>query len=168
MAGLLSRWRSNMSSGTFRFLINCWGPFVGAGISITKITSDYRQIDVRMKQHWYNTNYVGTHFGGSIYAMTDAFYMLILLRNLGHEYIVWDKAASIDFKKPGRGTLHASFTFSVEEIDAVRANANSMGKYVFDKPVDITNDQGEVVASVIKTLYVRHKPQDVSKGQITS
>ena len=103
-----------------RIIINLWGPFLGAGIKITKISADYRLVKVSMKLTWFNTNYVGTHFGGSIYAMTDPFYMFILIKNLGNNYVVWDKAAQINFLKPGRGTLHATFTMTKEEIKHIR------------------------------------------------
>ena len=157
MSSQLMKWRNNLSSGWFKFFINIWPPFVGAGIKVSQISPDYRLVEVRIKQHWYNSNYVGTHFGGSMYAMTDPFYMLILIKNLGHDYIVWDKAAAIDFKKPGRGTLRAVFTFTPEDIAAVKKEADSAPKYIFDKPVDILNEANEVVASVVKTLYVKRK-----------
>lgn len=162
MSGIV-KWRKSMSSGVFRFFINVWPPFLGAGIKVTQITKDYRFIEVKMKQHWYNTNYVGTHFGGSMYAMTDAFYMLILLKNLGNGYVVWDKAAVIEFKKPGRHTLRAVFTFSEEEIKSIKQKTDELGKFIFDKPVDIIDESNQVVASVIKTLYVRKKNATVSQ-----
>jgi hypothetical protein len=89
--------------------------------------------------------------------MTDPFYMLMLIKNLGDNYIVWDKAAYIDFKKPGRNTLHASFVFSAEELEDIRKKADENEKYVFDKHVDVFDEQGDVVASIVKTLYVRRK-----------
>lgn len=78
-------------------------PFVGAGIRVTKVTPDFRQMEVKMKLKWYNKNYVGTHYGGSIYSMTDPFYMLMLIQILGKDYFVWDKAAH--FKAGKDGTL---------------------------------------------------------------
>lgn len=155
--------RKPVSAGVFRFFINLWPPFLGAGIKIAKMTPDYREITVVLKQHWYNTNYVGTHFGGSMYMMSDAFYMLILLHNLGTNYIVWDQAANIQFKKPGRGTLTANFSFTDEELQSIRDQADRNDKYVFDKPVNITNKDNEIVATVIKTLYVRNKAKIKTK-----
>lgn len=154
------RLADKVSANTLRRLINLWPPYWGAGIKVIKITEDYRKIEVAMKLKWFNTNLVGTHFGGSIYAMTDPFYMLILLKNLGKQYIVWDKAAYIDFKKPGRGTLHATFTLSTEEIDKIRQHADQQAKYIFDLSIDVIDQQGEVVASIVKTLYVRRKHQE--------
>lgn len=156
---LLRRLTDKLSANWLRRIINLWSPFRGAGIKIQKISPDFRYVEVSMQLHWYNRNYLGTHFGGSIFAMTDAFYVIMLIRNLGSGYIVWDKAAHIDYKKPGRGTLHVVFTLSEDEIQLVRNKADQNDKYVFDRSVDVLNEQGEVVASVIKTIYVRKKPK---------
>ena len=91
---------SNSSHG-LRRAVNFWPPFLGAGIRVKHISPDMKFIEVQMKLRWWNANYVGTHFGGSLFAMTDAFYMLMLMANLGRDYIVWDKTASIRYRKPG-------------------------------------------------------------------
>ncbi len=140
-----------------RVLMNRWRPFWGAGIKVDWISPDYSTIKASLTLHWYNQNYVGVHFGGSIFVLTDAFYMLILMKQLGSDYIVWDKAACIEFKKPGRGKIEAVFSFTPEEIKVIRAAADSQEKYIFERPVDVVDEEGEVVASVMKTLYVRQK-----------
>src|SRR5689334_18498320 len=89
--------------------INFYSPYLGAGVRVTRVSEDFRQVDVEMPLRFYNRNYVGTHFGGSLYSMCDPFYMLMLIHILGPEYIVWDKAAAIRFKKPGKGVVKASF-----------------------------------------------------------
>ena len=88
-----------------RWFMNLWFPFLGAGIRVTRLQSDWKAIDVEMKLRSWNSNYVGTHYGGSLYSMTDPFYMLMLIENLGRDYIVWDKAATIRFRKPGKGKV---------------------------------------------------------------
>ena len=98
-----------MKAALFKTMINLYPPYLGAGIHIARISNDYRDLLVTMKLRFYNRNYVGTHFGGSLYAMIDPFYMLMLMQMLGPEYIVWDKSATIEFKKPGRGTVSAHF-----------------------------------------------------------
>jgi acyl-coenzyme A thioesterase PaaI-like protein len=153
----LQRARDNMPLGLLKMIINLWPPLLGAGISIKDMATDYSFVDVTLKLRWYNKNYVGTHFGGSIFAMTDPFYMLMLIKNLGDGYIVWDKAARIDFKKPGRGTLQAHFEMTPEIIKQVKDNTSNNQKYIFDLPIDVVNEQKEVVATVIRTLYVRTK-----------
>lgn len=134
--------------------INAWPPFLGAGIQVTRMGS--KAIDVEMKLRFWNRNYVGTHFGGSLYSMTDPFFMLMLLDNLGPEYLVWDKAATIRFKKPGRGKVRAEFRLSDEQIDEIRrAAANGKTEPTF--VVQVKDESGEVVAEVEKVLWVKRK-----------
>ena len=106
--------------GVTKFIFNRWRPFWGACIHIDRIAPDFRTVEVSLKLRWYNQNYVGVHFGGSIFVITDAFYMLMLARNLGKNYIVWDKAARIEYKKPGRGTIKAKLTLSRTGISEMR------------------------------------------------
>ena len=113
-----------------RLFLNTYLPFLGAGIRVDHISDDFLAIDVRMPLYRGNKNYVGTHFGGSLYTMTDPFFMVMLMENLGKDYIVWDKAANIDFIAPGRGTVKAHFRLSEEEIERVRLAAES-GKAVY-------------------------------------
>jgi acyl-coenzyme A thioesterase PaaI-like protein len=142
-----------------RRLGNLWLPFWGAGISIAYVSPDYREIHVQMKLRWYNRNYVGTHFGGSLYAMTDPFYMMMLINNLGREYIVWDKGAHIEFVKPGRSTVRAHFVLTADQIQKIKNTVDQEGKYVFELPVEVLSESEQIVASVQKTLYVRRKRQ---------
>lgn len=157
LAQLLRKSAHQIPANMLRIIGNFWSPFRGAGIKITYVSPDYREIRVQLKLRWFNKNYVGTHFGGSMYAMTDPFYMMMLINNLGPRYIVWDKAASIDFKIPGRGIVRTHFVLSENEIQAIKAKADELGKYVFDKTVNVVDESGAVVASVIKTLYVRNR-----------
>jgi len=157
LAQFLRKNANKIPASLLRRLGNLWLPFWGAGIKIVYVSPDYREIRVKMKLRWYNKNYVGTHFGGSMYAMTDPFYMMMLINNLGSDYIVWDKGAKIDFQKPGRGTLSVVFKLDEEQINEIKQKADNDGKYVFNIPVVVVNDSGEVVASVSKTLYVRKK-----------
>lgn len=143
--------------GILRRLANWWLPFRGAGIKVLSVSPDYHRVEVEMRLRWFNKNYVGTHFGGSLYAMADPFLMMMLMNNLGQNYIVWDKAAKIDFRKPGRGTVHVCFQIDEDEIQKIKSMADAQGKYVFDKVVNIVDESGDVVAEVIKTLYVRRR-----------
>lgn len=151
-----------MKPGIFRRLINLWPPFLGAGIKVREISDDYTDFKVDMKLTVFNRNYVGTQFGGSIYAMTDPFYMLILMKNLGKDYIVWDKSAEVRFKLPGKGKLTAHFNISKEKIAEIKAQADSNYKVEPTFTVQVKDEKGNVVAEVDKVLYVRrkdHKPQ---------
>lgn len=138
-------------------LINLWPPYLGSGIRVTRISEDLRTYEVRMKLRWYNRNYVGTHYGGSLYSMCDPFFMLILLEGLGRGYEVWDKWASIRFRRPGRGTVHATFHVPDAEIEAIRRQADSEGKAEPRFTVEIRDGSGETVAEVEKLLHVRPK-----------
>ncbi len=140
-----------------RTFLNIWPPFLGAGIRIKRLATDWREIDVEMKLRWWNANYVGTHYGGSLYSMADPFFMLMLIENLGKDYIVWDKAASIRFKKPGRGKVSASFRLSEEQIGEIRQALLSQQKIERVFKVEIKEESGGVVAEVEKLIHVRKK-----------
>jgi len=124
---------------------------------VRKISPDYKEIIVQMKMRWYNRNYVNTHFGGSLYAMTDPFFMVMLIRILGKEYVVWDKAVHIDFIKPDRGTVTARFIIKEEQIKNILANTSNGQKYLPEFFVGIANEAGETVARVTKMMYIRKK-----------
>ncbi len=146
-----------MQSRYLRLLINLYPPYWGTGITVKCISPDFREICVQMKMRGYNRNYVKTHFGGSLYAMTDPFYMIMLIHILGNEFVVWDKAAHIDFIKPSQGTVTARFLINKEQIERIRNNTSSGQKYFAEFSVDIENQAGEKVARVVKTLYIRKK-----------
>ena len=132
-------------------------PFLGAGIRIARMSEDLREIDVEMKLHWWNRNYVRTHYGGSLYSMADPFYMVMLIENLGPGYIVWDKAATIRFRRPGKGTVRAEFRLTQEQIDSLRAQADSQGRIEPTFNVQVLDESGEIVAEVEKLLHIRRK-----------
>ena len=142
-----------------RWMLNLYPPYLGAGIRVQHISPDMRSIRVAMKLTRWNRNYVGTQFGGSLYAMVDPFYMLLLIERLGRDYIVWDKAASIDFIAPGRGPVFASFAIDQAFIDQVRERTAGGDKYLPELPVEVRDGSGALVARVNKTLYVRLKPR---------
>src|SRR5580700_2499711 len=145
------------SSHALRRWINLWPPFLGAGIRVKRVAPDMKAVDVEMKLRFWNANYVGTHFGGSLFAMTDPFYMLMLMANLGRDYIVWDKAATIRYKKPGRGTVHAEFRISDSQIDDIREKLKTQPKYEPVFTVEVKDEAGVVIAEVEKLIYVRKK-----------
>ena len=104
-----------------------------------------------------NRNYMGTHFGGSLFAMTDPFYMLMLIKNLGKEYNVWDKAGAIEFIKPVKGTVRSVFNLTEERIRQIRWKASNGEKHFEDFRVDVVDKHEEVIARVKKTIYIRKK-----------
>jgi acyl-coenzyme A thioesterase PaaI-like protein len=136
-----------------------WPPFLGAGISVRSLSEDFRDAVVVLKLGRLNRNYVGTHFGGSLYAMTDPFFMIMLMKNLGPEYLVWDKEGHIEYVAPGRGTVSAHFHLSEHRIAEVREQASGGEKIFPEFHVSVKDEAGAVVARVRKTLYVRLKPR---------
>ncbi len=143
--------------------LNLYPPFLGAGIRVRRISEDFRTIDVEMPLRFWNRNYVGTHFGGSLYSMCDPFFMVMLIENLGPDYIVWDKAATIRFKKPGKGVMKATFTLLPEKIEEIRSQADSQVKVEPRFQVVVTDAEGNVVAEVDKLLYVKKKVKSPGK-----
>lgn len=135
--------------------VNLYPPFLGAGIRSRRI--DALTIQVEMPLTWLNRNIFGTHFGGSLYAMCDPWFALILLRALGEGYIVWDKAASIQFVRPGRSTVRATFHIPPERVEEIRQEAEGKSKVEPLFNVEVLDLEGQVVARVEKLLYVRKK-----------
>lgn len=138
-------------------IINYYGPFLGAGVKLEKMTKDYRHARVSMNLTFYNKNYMGTQFGGSLYAMTDPWYMLMLIKNLGRDYIVWDKAATINFRKPGRGKVTAEFNLTDEHLNEIKKHLETEKKMDYHFKVEIKDDEGKLIADVDKVLYIRRK-----------
>jgi acyl-coenzyme A thioesterase PaaI-like protein len=139
-------------------LFRIYPPYLGAGIRVTAVDQDLRWIEVAMDLTVWNRNYVGTHFGGSLYAMCDPFYMFLVMERLGRDFVVWDKSATIDFLKPGRGRVVARFEVSDDELARIRAEVATAGKS-HPRFVAVVRDAGgEVVARVGKVLSVRPRP----------
>jgi Domain of unknown function (DUF4442) len=140
-----------------RVMFNLWPPLMGAGIRITRIQADWREVDVEMKLRRWNANYVSTHYGGSLYSMTDPFYMVMFIEILGRDFIVWDKAASIRFRRPGRGTVYAKFRITEEQIAEIREALKTAEKIDREFGVDVKSADGEIIAEVKKLLQFRKK-----------
>ncbi|MFJ6672477.1 DUF4442 domain-containing protein [Actinosynnema sp. NPDC091369] len=155
-----------MKASRLRRGMNLWPPFLFAGIRVVELSDDYRHVKVRMRMHWWNRNYVGTHFGGSLFAMTDPFWMLLVLHHLGREHVVWDRAGEIEFVKPGRGTVHAEFHLTDEHLDELRARAEGDNKALMWFATDVVDSAGEVVARTRKQVYARRKHRKSVDGGV--
>jgi acyl-coenzyme A thioesterase PaaI-like protein len=143
-----------------RRMLNLWPPFLFAGVHVRAIGEDWRSAEVELRMRRWNRNYVGTHFGGSLFAMTDPFWMLLTLHALGRDYMVWDQAGEIRFLKPGRGTVRAVFRLEDAVLDEIRAAAADGSKQLRWFETDIVDDAGETVARVRKQVYVRLKRRE--------
>ena len=137
--------------------LQSYPPYAGAGVLVTYIAADASEIRVEMPLTEENVNYVGTHFGGSLYSMVDPHLMFLMMKRLGPDYVVWDKEATIDFRKPGLGTVRATIRITEEEVEAVRSATADGDKHLPQWTLEILDEQHEVVATVLKTLYVRRK-----------
>ena len=140
---------------SLRRRINGYAPYSGARIEVTHISPDASEIRVRMRLDEDNKNLVGTHFGGSLYAMVDPHLMILLTHRLGPDYQVWDKSASIDFLQPGRGTVESTIRLSDAEVDRIRTATADGSKHLPEWTLEIVDEAGKPVAVVRKTLYVR-------------
>lgn len=146
-----------MNANLLRHGMNLWPPFWGAGIRVQNISSDFRSAKVKLKYGLMNRNIMGVHFGGSLFSMTDPFFMVMVSKNLGHDYVVWDRAAHIEFLKPGKGDVYAIFSLDQTEIDSLISEASSGNKVLRDFSVDVTDHNSDVVARITKTLYIRKR-----------
>lgn len=142
--------------------MNLWPPFLGAGIHVKHISENWRKIVVGLNHFGLNGNYMGTHFGGSLFAMTDPFLMLMLIRNLGKQYNVWDKSAAIEFITPTRERVTATFLLDGDQLERIRRSTADGGKHFETFTVGVTDRRGREVAKVRKTIYIRKKPQGAS------
>jgi Domain of unknown function (DUF4442) len=141
-------------------LMSVYPPLAGAGVRVRRIGTDPLAFESSMKLRWWNRNYVGTHFGGSLYTMTDPFFMIILIHELGREFVVWDKSATIRFRRPGRGTVRARFEIAPARLDEIRAQARDQGRAEPVFAVEVVDAAGETVAEVDKTVSVRLRDRD--------
>ena len=146
-----------LSARGLRRVMNLWPPYLFSGVRVRAIAEDWRHAEIELRSHWWNRNYVGVHFGGNLFSMTDPFWMLLTMNALGKDYIVWDKAGAIDFRKPGRGTVRAHFRLDDAMLEEIRAATADGEKYLRWCETEIVDADGEVVARVRKQLYIRRK-----------
>jgi acyl-coenzyme A thioesterase PaaI-like protein len=136
-------------------LLGVFPVFVAAGVRVTHVSKALDRVDVEMGLHPWNVNWVGTHFGGSLYAMCDPFLMILLMERLGSGFVVWDKAATIQFKRPGRMRVRASFRVDDDTLRAIRADVDARGRAQPTFEIDVVDDEGNVVCHVQKVISVK-------------
>lgn len=138
-----------------RLKFNFFPAYRGTGARVLYIAADYREIRIKIPLNWRTRNYVGTIYGGSMYGGIDPIYMLMLIKNLGRNYIVWDKSATIRFKKPGKETLFAEFLLTPDELDAIRRTLDTQRSVDRIYQVELRDMTGTVHAEIEKTLYIK-------------
>ncbi|KAD4060583.1 DUF4442 domain-containing protein [Arthrobacter yangruifuii] len=137
--------------------MNVWPPFAFTGIRITRLDPGYWGACVRLRSYWWNKNVAGVHFGGSLFAMTDPFWMMLLLHHLGRDHVVWDRAAEVEFLKPGKGEVRVEFALDPADVERLRTLASGGAKVLEWFSADVVDSTGDVVARVRKQVYVRQK-----------
>lgn len=148
-----------MRATTFRRLMNLWPPFLCNSIRVQSLSDDYRETSVVLRLRPWNRNYVHSQFGGNLFAMTDPFWMLLVMHQLGNDYYVWDKAGAIEFVAPGREDVYAHFELESSVVDEVRSAAANGQKVLRWFETEVKTASGEVIAVVRKQIYVRLKPK---------
>ena len=147
-----------MKPSTLRRGMNLWPPFLFSGIHVASIAGDWRSARVELRMRPWNRNYVGTDFGGSLVAMPAPFWMILVKERLGPDHYVWDQAGEIEFLKPGRGTVHATFELEDGTVEAIRSATADGAKHLHWFQTEVTGAEGDVIARVRKQVYARRKP----------
>ncbi|HEY6912484.1 MAG TPA: DUF4442 domain-containing protein [Myxococcales bacterium] len=145
--------------GNDRFLkmLRFYPPYLGAGVSVAFVAPDLSVLEVEMKLSAWNQNFVGTQFGGSLYSMCDPFFMLMLMMQLGDGYVVWDKSASVEFLRPGRGKVKARFELPRARVEELRRETEEKGKINPAFEVTVVDAGGDAVARIRKVLSIRRR-----------
>ena len=146
-----------MTPRKLRRVLRWWPPFLFSGIRVLEVADDWSSARVELRRRWYSANYVGTHFGGSLFAMADPFWMILVMETLGRDYIVWDKAAEIEFVKAVREPVTVEFQVDPVAIAELRAATADGAKVLRWFETEIRTARGEVIARARKQLYVRRK-----------
>lgn len=146
-----------MKASTFRRVLNAWPPFFFNSIRVQQLSDDYSEARVVLHLRPWNRNYVRSQFGGNLFAMTDPFWMLLVMHQLGNDYVVWDKAGAIDFVAPGREHVYAHFKLDADVVNQLRHDAAGGAKVLHWFETDVVTANGDVIARVRKQVYVRLK-----------
>lgn len=141
----------------YKKLINFYPPFLGAGIRIKDYSKEGNSYLVEMKLRWYNRNVAGTHFGGSLYAMCDPFYVFAAYSHFGDDYIIWDKSASIQFVRPGVGRVTALFEIPLSRLAEMKNEVDNEKMRTFHFETEVLDSKNRVVSKVKKEIYIKKK-----------
>lgn len=148
----------SLQSRLIRWKFNFFPAYRRTGARITYVAADFGEVRIRLPLNRRTRNVVGTLFGGAMYAAVDPIYMVMLIQRLGPDYIIWDKAADIRFKRPGRETLYGRFVIDPDEVDLIREQLENRSKLDRVYVAELADAAGRVHASFEKTLHIRRKP----------
>lgn len=141
----------------FRTMMNWYPMYFGTGGKILFWSGDNAEVHLRLKLNVWTYNYVGTIFGGSMFAACDPFYMVMLLRTLGRDYVVWDKSASIRFRKPARKPLYTVLKLTPEVIDEIKKKTLEHGHCTQLFVIQWLDAAGALHAEVERHCYIAGK-----------
>ncbi len=155
--------RESLRSWIDRLRFNLYPAFRGTGAKVIYIAEDRRTIRIALPLNWRTRNIFGTLFGGAMYAATDPLYAILIKVGLGPGYIVWDKAGTIRYRKPGRSTLYAECSVSEGELADLRQRLEVEASVDLDYEIPLTDAGGVVHAVVMKTIFVARKEAYLNK-----
>ena len=154
---LITEKKESFRSRWFRRLMNLYPMYFGTGGKILFWSSDSSEVHLRLGLNLWTRNYVGTIFGGSLFSASDPFYMLMLMKQLGDRYVVWDKTAHIRFRKPGRARMYAALRILPEELDRIREEVKANGHATKTFSIRWMDKQGAVYAEIERQCYIADK-----------
>jgi hypothetical protein len=135
-----------------------WSPmYRRTTAKLIEVSDDLHYVKIRLKLNWKNRNYAGSMFGGSMLSATDPIYMIQLIQILGNDYVVWDKAVTAKYKRPGKGTIYGEFAFTPEEIEDIKLQVKTKQQVDLEKTMQLVNAKAEIIAEFSKTIYVAEK-----------
>lgn len=149
--------RRRRSAKTMQRFMRFWAPFLGLGLRIDEISADWSVVRVSLPLTRWNRNQMGTAYGAGLFAMTDAFHVLMLMNRLGKGYLVWDSRAEIEYVRPGTGTVYGTYEVDDACLHDLREAADRGEKVLHWFDCDLVNDAGQTVARVRRQVYVRKK-----------
>jgi len=154
---LKTKLTENIRTRLYRHAMNVFPAIFGTGVKILFIEDKWHEVQLRLGVNFWSRNYVGTIFGGSMFSATDPFYMIMLYRILGTEYVVWDKSATIRFKRPGTEKIYARLLLTPDFIEKVKNEVLEKGEMSYELKVNWVNKNEKVIAEIDRTLYVATK-----------
>lgn len=149
--------KKKLYSEFIRFGLNLWPCLRRTGGRVVYLAEDFTHLTIRLSLNWKTRNVVGTIFGGSMYASTDPYFMLMLMKILGDQYVVWDKGCSIRFKRPAKKTITADFIVTPDMLHSVRTQVAANNEYDFTWTIQYKDKEGVVYAEFDKIIYVASK-----------
>lgn len=149
--------KESLKTKGFRIGMNWYPMFFGTGAKILFWSGDWSEVHLRLKLNLWTMNYVRTIFGGSQFSATDPFYMLMFMHMLGKDFVVWDKSASIKFKRPGKKPLYAIFKITPEILTKVKADVKANGETTHVAIVHWVDKDGIIYSELERSIYIADK-----------